>query len=240
MPRRSGGGPLGGDSMRRGGERARGGDKARRGGLKRRGGERPRGGDRARRGGDLHEWTASARLQPQQTEMIRDRDGSGHVHKQPSLSSTHLLRGCIMPGGGAAWACRPREGMGMLLGSSSGRCSGFLKVTRTDGTVSLRQGGDTKLRCQPGGCGSILPPGALQQSRGRRPAHRGGMSGGRRPRGGERRSYSGGGGPRRSPAVSTLALPQLNQGPLASQLRLLARRAAAEETRYARRRRCQG
>lgn len=28
--------------------------------------------------------------------------------------------------------------MGMLFGSSSGRCSGFLNVTRTEGTTSLQ------------------------------------------------------------------------------------------------------
>lgn len=61
----------------------------------------------------------------------------------------------------------------------------------------------------------------------------GGPRGGeRRSYGGERRSYSGGGGPRRSPARSTLAPPQLNpaasQQPAESWLLLLARLPTAE------------
>ena len=47
----------------------------------------------------------------------------------------HLLR---WRAGASARAPGPRGAMGMLLGSSSGRCSGFLNVTRTEGTTSLQ------------------------------------------------------------------------------------------------------
>lgn len=49
-------------------------------------------------------------------------------------TAAHLLR---LRAGASARAPGPRAAMGMLLGSSSGRCSGFLNVTRTEGTTSL-------------------------------------------------------------------------------------------------------
>lgn len=156
--------PRGGDSARRGGLKRRGGERRRGGDKARRGGERAwRGGDSARRGGDLrHAGGRAGHNEAQQRQSLALRKHfthtsssrrcrCGHDHKrQPAFSparplSTHLIRSCgrISSSGETALACLPpllppplpRTVIGMLFGSSSGRCNGFLNVTRTDGII---------------------------------------------------------------------------------------------------------
>ena len=121
----------------------------RRGGLMRRGGERPRGGLMRRGGGDLQQATHSSHQCQAAGIPCRPYAASSWqpkaTHPCHAPRSTHLLRSLPPPPAAAAAAClRPpgtRGMIGMLFGSSSGRCSGFLKVTLTEGMSPALQPG---------------------------------------------------------------------------------------------------